>query len=42
MRTATIQRSSDAENVSMRLLAPASSESTTVGLSPVMDSSMRA
>ena len=42
MRTATIQRSSDVEKDSIRLLAPASSDNTTVGLSPVIDSSMRA
>ena len=36
IRTATIQRSSDAAKSSMRALAPASSDSTTVGASPVM------
>ena len=42
IRTATIHRSSDAENSSIRADAPASSDSTTVGLVPVIDSSTRA
>ena len=36
MRTATSQRSVEAEKASMRLEAPLSSERTTVGASPVM------
>ena len=36
MRTATIQRSSEALNSSIRFEAPVSSESTTVALEPVI------
>jgi hypothetical protein len=36
MRTATSQRSSEAENSSIRALAPSSSDSTTVGDFPVI------
>ncbi len=36
IRTATIQRSSDSANFEIFLLAPASSESTTVGCLPVI------
>ena len=42
MRTATIQRSLEAAKDSIRLEAPVSSESTTVGAWPVMERSARA
>ena len=42
IRTATIQRSVDSENASIRAPAPASSESTTVGVSPQMSCSVAA
>ena len=41
IRTATIQRSSPAANASIRALAPGSSDSTTVGGSPVIASQLR-
>src|SRR5699024_8080409 len=42
MRTATIHRSSEAENSSIRCPAPTSSDSTTVGACPLISSSVAA